>query len=119
MILFFNEFLLLKFLWFQNVLIKFQIILTLGRYTKKVDIYAYGILLWYVFANTTRLPRNFERAPSKEELWRLVARGVRPEYIEGIDQGIWEMMEQCWSPAPEDRPEPGHISAIFDEYRKL
>ena len=44
--------------------------------------------------------------------------GVRPEYIEGLDYDLWQLIEQCWAHVPEDRPEAGFIANFFENHRK-
>ena len=72
--------------------------------------------MWYVFAHTVRIPLNFERAPNKEQLWRMVARGVRPERVDAIDERLWAMMSKCWTHVPEERPDAGSIAEFFERY---
>ena len=60
-----------------------------GNYDQSVDIYAFGILLWYLLRNSPRLPANFEYCVDKEMLWREVLKGTRPEKITGVNrQGL-------------------------------
>lgn len=47
-----------------------------GRYDASVDVYAFGILFWYVCAGHVRLPANFEQCMNKDMLWNAVKRGV-------------------------------------------
>ena len=89
-----------------------------GQYANTVDIYAFGILLWYMVKNTIMIPRNFEDCPSKEHLWRQVARGKRPEKIHNCDPEIWELMTRSWSHDPLDRPSAGTICFELDAIRK-
>ena len=57
-----------------------------GNYDQSVDIYAFGILLWYLLRNSCRLPTNFEYCIDKEMLWREVLKGIRPEKISGVNR---------------------------------
>ena len=50
-----------------------------GNYDATVDIYAFGILLWYVVSGQVKLPRTYEKCPTREHLWSSVRRGTRPE----------------------------------------
>lgn len=50
-----------------------------GSYDASVDIYALGILLWYILSGQVKLPKSYERCPTREHLWSMVRRGIRPE----------------------------------------
>ena len=55
-----------------------------GSYDASVDIYALGILLWYIVSGQVRLPRAYEKFPTREHLWSAVRKGVRPELPPGL-----------------------------------
>lgn len=48
-----------------------------GRYESSVDVYAFGILFWYICAGQVKLPSQFDQFQNKEELWNSVRKGMR------------------------------------------
>lgn len=80
-----------------------------GRYDSSVDVYAFGILFWYICAGQVKLPHQFEQFHNKEQLWTSVRRGTRPECLSNFTQACWNLMEQCWAAEPYDRPLLGYV----------
>ena len=53
--------------------------LAAGKYDNSVDVYAFGILFWYICSGSVKLPEAFERCASKDHLWNNVRRGKSHE----------------------------------------
>ena len=61
-------------------LITFHPFLPSGKYDNSVDVYAFGILFWYICSGSVKLPEAFERCASKDHLWNNVRRGKSHKY---------------------------------------
>lgn len=46
-----------------------------GKYDNSVDVYAFGILFWYLCTGSVKLPEAFEKCSSKDQLWNNVKKG--------------------------------------------
>ncbi|KAH0618872.1 hypothetical protein JD844_018395 [Phrynosoma platyrhinos] len=84
-----------------------------GKYDNSVDVYAFGILFWYICSGHVKLPEAFERCASKDHLWNNVRRGVRPERLPVFDEECWQLMEACWDGDPSQRPLLGIVQPML------
>lgn len=84
-----------------------------GAYDNSVDVYAFGILFWYICSNSYHLPANYNACKNKEQLWRSVREGLRPEKMPRFDQPCWDLMTACWQGSPRKRPLIGEVGAIM------
>lgn len=80
-----------------------------GRYDNSVDVYAFGILFWYICADHVRIPYIYEQCQSREQLWNSVKKGARPERLPQFDENCWRLMEDCWNGDPSQRPLLGEV----------
>ncbi|XP_037087646.1 dual serine/threonine and tyrosine protein kinase-like [Pollicipes pollicipes] len=45
-----------------------------GKYDNSVDVYAFGVLLWYILSDDVRMPAVYEQCDNKNDLWKCVKR---------------------------------------------
>uniref|UniRef100_A0A914ULV0 Dual serine/threonine and tyrosine protein kinase n=1 Tax=Plectus sambesii TaxID=2011161 RepID=A0A914ULV0_9BILA len=91
-----------------------------GSYDASVDVYAFGVLFWYICAGHVRLPQAFEQCMNKDQLWHSVRKGLRPEQLSTFDSECWSIMRDCWSGDAMSRPHLGdiqpRIQMLLDQY---
>jgi serine/threonine protein kinase len=86
----------------------------------KVDVYAFGIIAWVIWTGE-RPFHNVSLYPL--QLVKSVVDGTRPAIPEECPLIIKQMIERCWSPSPDLRPEFNDIiymlNEVYDDGSKL
>jgi serine/threonine protein kinase len=84
------------------------------NYTSKVDVYAFGMLLFEIMCREPPFV-DFDRG----ELQALVTRGVRPEVPPDVPKFYIRMSESCWDSDPSLRPDFESLILDLQEYGQL
>ena|SRR3989338_11584533 len=86
----------------------------------KLDVYSFGIIMHEMFFETLPYRTNSEQFDSIIALGTSIVRGLRPHIPEHQIQGIsgaeklyLNVMQQCWSEKPQDRPSFENILSEF------
>mmetsp|Transcript_2855 Transcript_2855/g.3782 ORF Transcript_2855/g.3782 Transcript_2855/m.3782 type:complete len:1119 (+) Transcript_2855:84-3440(+) len=85
-------------------------VLSSGTVSRKSDVWSFGVTVWEMIEG---VKPYYELASNKEVIEFVVVNGYRlprPKKLE-IPATLWEIMNQCWSANPAERPE-------FDEILK-
>jgi hypothetical protein len=75
--------------------------------TKKVDVFAFGLIVYEILVGESVFPKT----GSALHIAGMHVRDVRPELPKGIHRSIRNMIQRCWSKNPDDRPT---FDEIFD-----
>jgi len=72
-----------------------------GKKSVPTDVYAFGCLYYATFFNTAPF-----HGKNEYQIIRSVTKGTRPERLNSpaIDNGVWELIQLCWSHNASERP---------------
>ncbi|XP_067627176.1 tyrosine-protein kinase-like otk [Eurosta solidaginis] len=71
-------------------------------YTTKTDIFAFGVVVWELFSQATKLP--FEELSNEEIIQRSQSGELQWKCANGTPEGLKEILLSCWNLNPKERP---------------
>ncbi|KAK8896527.1 hypothetical protein M9Y10_014435 [Tritrichomonas musculus] len=81
------------------------------RYNSKADVYSFGILMYELITDSRAYQKELKKG--RYPLQTKIQDGYRPEFYDDIRQDFKELITQCWSANPQNRPTFAEI------YKKL
>ncbi|XP_065087059.1 mitogen-activated protein kinase kinase kinase 7 isoform X2 [Ochlerotatus camptorhynchus] len=83
-----------------------------STYTEKCDVFSWGIILWEVIARE----QPFKSMENPYAIMWKVHQGSRPPLIEGCPKPLEELMINCWTQNPANRPS---MQEVVDKMNQL
>lgn len=77
-----------------------EILSTSTNYTSKVDVYAFGVVLWELA--TSQVP--YSGLEASQIIAQVLANDIRPEIPSDLNPGMKKLITQCWDRNPDNRP---------------
>ena len=87
------------------------------RYTESADVYSFGIVLWECITRED----PFEGMPPFQVVYAVGNQGKRPDIPKKCPypHELLDLMQRCWSEAPEKRPPFSEIVSILSEMKSF
>ena len=85
-------------------------------YSKEIDVYSYGILLWEILSGKIPFQELKENPETCDNIETIIIDGYRPslDYLPyNTPPCIIDIITDCWSPKPSSRPSLGKIISIL------
>lgn len=83
-----------------------------ASYTSKVDVYAYGIVLWEIATGLT----PYQGLEPKEIVYKVSHDNSRPAIPTGLNPYLDELIRKCWDRNPDKRPSFDEILKFFKQF---
>ncbi|XP_039433954.1 platelet-derived growth factor receptor alpha isoform X2 [Culex pipiens pallens] len=84
-------------------------------YSSKSDVWAFGVVLWEI-GTLGGFPYP---SVSNHELLAFLQEGNRMAKPENITPELYELMQNCWKPNPDDRPSFREIRTFLEPHRQI
>ncbi|KAF0531894.1 serine/threonine protein kinase [Gigaspora margarita] len=85
------------------------------KYSSKVDIYTFGMLMWEFSSNR---PPFYDR-PHDAKLFNDIFEGLRPKQRDDCPECYSDLMQLCWSTNPNQRPNVSDLVKCFSDWHLL
>ncbi|RIB19588.1 kinase-like domain-containing protein [Gigaspora rosea] len=85
------------------------------KYSPKVDIYTFGMLMWEFSSNR---PPFYDR-PHDAKLLNDIFEGLRPKQRDDCPECYSDLMQLCWSTNPNQRPNVSDLVKCFSDWHLL
>lgn len=74
-------------------------------FTEKSDVYSFGIIMYQIITNKNPFPQILNGKMSKENfIDNVINKGLRPQIPSDVKRPFSELLQNCWSSNPEERP---------------
>ncbi|KAM7346076.1 protein tyrosine kinase 7 [Cochliomyia hominivorax] len=83
------------------------------EYTTKSDIYAFGVVVWELFTQATKLP--FEDLSNEEVIQRSHSGKLEWQCTDNTPESLKEILTSCWNVNPKERPSFSQLGSALSK----